>query len=347
MPSPSSLSRRRLLALGLGSAAGLLAACATAGAPSAAPAPTRAPATSTSPSGKKFAPTVRLGFQPPYIGVFAMQNQKLLEAAFGDAGPAVEYRRLLSLNPIVEALSGGAIDLGMGGTPLAGVAADQPIRILALVERSPKTHAILLKPDSPIKSIADLRGKKLGTPSGKAYVFPLRVLERAGIKASEVDWITLENNEGRSALLTGAIDAWVTWDPFFASAQAANEAVPLVDGDSYQTNYVTLFGRTDYVEQYPDTVRQFIKAYQGALGWVQANHAEAVRIFAAENKTTPEVTELTLGRRNYLLAAPDTDDYLADVTDQGKLFAQLGVTQKEPDWKSVIAPGPARAVLGS
>jgi ABC-type nitrate/sulfonate/bicarbonate transport system substrate-binding protein len=176
----------------------------------------------------------------PYIGVFALQQQELLEQAFKGSSINIQYRLLLSLDPIAEALSGGAVDLGMSGTPFGAIASGQPIRVVALVEHSPKTHAILVRPNGPIKMVQDLKGKKIGGPSGKNDSFPLLVLQRAGIKDTEVEWLKLENNEGRSALLTGAIDAWRTWDPFYADVQASKEAVPLVDGESYRPISVIL-----------------------------------------------------------------------------------------------------------
>ena len=86
------------------------------------------------------------------------RSEALRANGWGEA-PKIEFIRFLSLIPIIEALSTGAIDLAIGGTPVAAVASDLPIRILALTERSPKTHAILVRPDSDIKSIDDLKGK--------------------------------------------------------------------------------------------------------------------------------------------------------------------------------------------
>ncbi len=328
------LSRRQLLRASIGGSATaiLLAACGST--------------TQTAANTNGIAPTLRLAFQPPYIGVFVLQQQKLLEKAFQGSSIDIEFRSLLSLDPIAEALSGGSVDLGMGGTPIAPISSGQPIRIVALVERSPKTHAVLVTPHSAIKTIADLKGKKIGTPSGKNYVFPLRVLERAGIKDTEVQWLKLENNEGRSALVTGAIDAWVTWDPFYADIQVAKEAVVLVDAQGYYPNYVSLFARSDYLAAYPETIKRFIRAYKQALDYVKANHQAAVNLFVQQNKLSPEVAELTFSRRNYQLSAPN-DEFKTDLIDQSKLLHQLGVITQEPDWSKVIDATIAQQALGS
>lgn len=328
------LSRRQLLGLGASSAALLLAACG----PSST--------TSSPSSGAHLAPTLHLAFQPPYIAVFVLQQQKLLEQAFKGTSTDIQYRLLLSLDPIAEALAGGAVDLGLGGTPIAAIASGHPIRIVALVEHSPKTHAILVRPNGPIKTVQDLKGKKIGGPSGKNDSFPLLVLERAGIKDTEVEWLKLENNEGRSALLTGAIDAWRTWDPFYADIQARKEAIPLVDGESYIQNYVALFGRSNYIASYPDTIKRFIQTYKQGLDYVNNHHTEAVNLFVEKNKLTQQVAELTLSRRNYLIQAP-TQDYIDDLTQQSKLLKQFGVLQKEPDWSVAVDSTLAKQALGS
>lgn len=330
-----AVSRRRFLGISASSLALLVAACGG-----------QSPANSNAGNGPRIAPNLRLAFQPPYIAVFVLQQQKLLEQAFKDSTITIQYRRLLSLGPVTEALAGGSVDLGMGGTPIAAIAGGQPIRIVALIEHSPKTHAILVRPDSPIKTIQDLKGKKIGGPSGKNDSFPLLVLQRAGIKDTEVEWVKLENNEGRSALRTGAIDAWRTWDPFYAGVEAAKEGVALVNGESYIQNYVALFGRSDYIKSYPDTVKRFIQAYKQALDYVKTNHSAAVDLFVKQNKLAPEVAEFTLSRRQYTIQPP-TQDYIDDLIQQSRLLKQFGVLQKEPDWSTIVDTSITKQALGS
>jgi len=320
--------------------------------PSAAGAATPAPATAAGaapakPAGQggAVAPDLRLGFQPPYVSVFVMQKQKLLEEEFKGDKINIEYRKLLSPTPIYEALTGSSLDIGMGGPPVAALASGQPFRIIALTERSPKTHALLVTPDSPIKEIGQLKGKKLATPLGKAYAFPLRVLEKAQLKDTDVTWLTIDNTEGRSSLLTGAIDVWGTWDPFYAGVEFDKQARKLIDGDPFYPNYVTMFARADYVDKYPETIKRFLRTYNKALTWVKANRNDALAIFTEENKFKPEVAELTWNRRNYLLSAPN-DEFIADVTEQGKTFLRLGVTKAEPNWSTAIDTSLARAALG-
>ncbi|MCC6174188.1 MAG: aliphatic sulfonate ABC transporter substrate-binding protein [Chloroflexi bacterium] len=359
-----------MLGLSLGATVSLLTACApsasppsapaksetkpaatSAAAPAAQPAATK-PAADAKPAAQAAPATssgntpaeIRLGFQPPYVAIWVMQRQKLLEEEFKANNVKVQFQKVLSPPPMYEALTGGSLDLGMGGPPIPAIAAGRPMRIVALTERSPKTHALLVKPDGPLRAVEDLKGKKIATPLGKAYAFPLRALERAGLKDTDVEIITVENNEGRSALLTGSIDGWATWDPFYASVEADKQARKLVDGDPFYPNYVTLFGRTEFIEKYPEAVVRFLKTYGRALAWVKANRDEALKIFTEENQYKPEVANLTWERRNYLLDAPN-DEFMADVKDQAKMYVRLGVAQNEPDWDTAIDMKLARQAL--
>lgn len=337
--NPARLYRLLLFVISMLVLTGLLASC---GSSNSSPEVD----VSSSPESKKQPNTIRIGYQPPYVPVYVLKDQKLFQQTFGGEAPKIKFTRFLSLIPITEALSSGAIDLAIGGTPVAAVASDLPIRILALTERSPKTHAILVRPDSDIKSIDDLKGKRIATPTGDASFFPQKVLQNANIKSSEVNWVKIENDLGRSALLSGNIDAWVTWDPFYASAEISKEAVPLVDGEKYFTNHVVLMGNAQFVENYPEVIAQFIQAYRQALAWVRDHPEEAVQIFAEANQVGPEIAELTMKRRTYLLKSPDDEDFVKSAHEEGEFFAQIGVTQKEPDWDTVIVPEIAKSVLG-
>ena len=107
-----------------------------------------------------------------------------------------------------------------------------------------------------------------------------------------------------------------------------------------------MFGRSNYIASYPDTIKRFIQTYKQALDYVNSHHTEAINLFVEQNKLTPQVAELTLSRRNYLIEAP-TQDYIDDLVQQSKLLKQFGVLQKEPDWSAAVDTTLAKQALGS
>jgi len=332
----SRLTRRGFLtaSTGAASAALLLAACGS----------TTSASTQTDP---QIATHINLGFQTPYIAVFVLEQQKLLQKAFPGSTTAFNFHVLSTLSPITQALGGGSLDLGIGGTPIGAVAAGLPLTVVALVEHSPKTHAIIVPANSSIKSIADLKGKKIGGPQPLTEdTFVVLALQKAGLQPGDVKWYTVDNNSGRSALKTGAIDAWRTWDPFYANAQVTDGAAPLVDGVGYIQNYVTLFARNNYLSKYPETIKRFIQSYKQALAYVKAHQSASVNLFVQENKLSSQVAELTFNRRNYLISTP-TPDFLADAEQQSQILKQFGYLKVVPDWSKAVNTTLAQQALGS
>jgi sulfonate transport system substrate-binding protein len=176
-------------------------------------------------------------------------------------------------------------------------------------------------------------------------VFLVRLLSAAGLRLSDITLIKVDNDAGLAALQSGGIDAWATWDPFAATAENAGFAVELANGEGYYSNYVVLFGRSDYVRNYPETVKQFLTAYRAGLDWVNANHEAALSLFTEVNKLAPEVAKLTFEHRNYQLATPDSQ-FLADSKEQAQILLQVGGVKKEPDWTTAVNTALAKEVLG-
>ncbi|MCK6210273.1 ABC transporter substrate-binding protein [Georgenia sp. EYE_87] len=319
----SSLSRRGFLGVGLGAAAaGLLAACAR-------------PGNAVGAAASGAAGTLRLVYQPPYVVAHALQERELLTDELSTIGWSPQFNSLLSYDPIIEALAGGQADLGISGTPTVSIANGLPLTILAVVERSPETHAVLTLPDSPLTSVADLRGKKVAGPYSVPDIFFLRALRTAGLDVDDVEWVRLENNEGQAALVSGAIDAWRTWDPFFARAEVAGQARVLASGRDHINNYVTISGNSAFVEEHPDAVVAFLRAYRQGLDWVTANRADAVALFAEKNELPLEAAELTVSRRNYELSIPG-EAFVAEVSRDAQDSVELGIISEEPDWSTVV-----------
>ena len=134
---------------------------------------------------------------------------------------------------LLEALNVGAIDFGNTGEapPIFAQAAGAPILYIAYDPPAPQGEAILVPKDSPIKSVADLKGKKVALNKGSnVHYLLVKALEQAGVKYSEIEPVFLAPADARAAFERGAVDAWVIWDPFQAAAEAATGARTLADG---------------------------------------------------------------------------------------------------------------------
>src|SRR5205823_869293 len=121
--------------------------------------------------------------------------------------------------------------------PIFAQAAGAPLLYIGHEPASPKTEAILVPRESPIKTLADLKGKKIGLNRGSnVHYLLVRALEKAGLKYTDVEVVHLPPAAARAAFEKGAIDAWVIWEPYRADAEMSLGARTLADGTGLVSN---------------------------------------------------------------------------------------------------------------
>ncbi len=182
--------------------------------------------------------TVRIGYQK-YGNLLLLKTSGLLEGKLKPLGAAVEWREFGSGPPLMEALAAGAVDFGTAGEtpPIFAQAAGAPFVYLGSEPPAPAGEAVLVREASPIRTLADLRGRKIALNKGSNvhYLF-VRAIEKAGLKLADVTPVYLAPPDGRAAFERGSVDAWVIWDPFLAAAQAAGHTRVLADGQGLVAN---------------------------------------------------------------------------------------------------------------
>ncbi|GGR20202.1 aliphatic sulfonate ABC transporter substrate-binding protein [Deinococcus ruber] len=135
--------------------------------------------------------------------------------------------------PLLEAANAGAVDFGaVGDAPgVFALAGGADLKYVATSEtRVPTTEAIIVPAGSSLKTLADLKGKKIGVARGSsAHYFLYRALKSAGLTLNDVQLVPLLPPDARPAFETGAIDAWAIWDPFLTTALQGSSARVLKD----------------------------------------------------------------------------------------------------------------------
>lgn len=135
--------------------------------------------------------------------------------------------------PVQEALNAGALDIGFtGDLPFLFVfAAGAPVKAVGAWQNNPDSIALLTRPDSGIHSLKDLKGKQIAVNRGGwGHYLLLGLLERAGLKLSDVTLRFLGPVDGRAALASHAVDAWATWEPYVSSAEEVDKDVRVPEG---------------------------------------------------------------------------------------------------------------------
>ncbi|MFM0035503.1 aliphatic sulfonate ABC transporter substrate-binding protein [Paraburkholderia strydomiana] len=223
-----------------------------------------------------------------------------LEQALAPQHTDVKWVLSLGSNRALEYLNSGAIDIGStaGLAAVLAKANGNPIRSVYVFSR-PEWTALVVRKDSPIKTLADLKGKKIAATKGTdPFLFTLRALHTAGLSRDDVEIVNLQHPDGRTALANSQVDAWAGLDPHMAAAQIDDGAKLLYRNVDFNT-WGLLNAREDFIRDHPETLAQVLKVYEKARVWIAAHPDETAKIVAEESKLSLPVAKLQLSRNDF------------------------------------------------
>ncbi|AUT04371.1 sulfonate ABC transporter substrate-binding protein [Nostoc sp. CENA543] len=233
----------------------------------------------------------------------------VLEKRLEPLGVKVEWAQFAQGPQLMEAMNVGRIDLGSVGEtpPIFAQAAGAPIVYVVGSQRtanSGKGSAIAVPPDSPIKSVRDLKGKTVVFQRGSAsHYFILRALEEVGLKPNDIKIQSIPNVEASSAFLEGKIPVWVTGDPHLARAEKLGKVRIIRNAQGLDTPGSYYVGLRKFAIDNPTLLRIVIEEIDKIQRWAQANPKETAKLVGQHQKLPPDVMDLVLSRRSYGLRA--------------------------------------------
>lgn len=251
--------------------------------------------------------TLRIGLQKSSTLTTILRTRGTLEQLLAPLNVKVTWHEFTSGLPLLEALNLGNIDVSADvadTVPVFAQAAGANLTFVAQESPSPSAQAIVVRADSPIKTVADLKGKKIGFAKAAGVHFLLiAALEKSGLAFKDIEPAYLTPADGRAAFERGAIDAWVVWDPFLAAVQKQSAVRVLADGRdlaSYQRYYLA---GTPFAQARPDVLRVFFNELQKAGVWVKQSPKDAAALLAPVWGLDAGVIELANSRRSYEVRA--------------------------------------------
>jgi sulfonate transport system substrate-binding protein len=223
-----------------------------------------------------------------------------LEQEFAADQTQVKWVLSLGSNRALEYLNSGAVDIGStaGLAAVLGKANGNPIRAVYVFSR-PEWTALVVRKDSPIKRLADLKGKKIAATKGTdPFLFTLRALHTVGLSRDDVEIVNLQHPDGRTALVNGQVDAWAGLDPHMAAAEMDNGARLLYRNVDFNT-WGLLNAREEFVREHPEALARVLKVYEKARVWIAAHPDETAKIVSEESKVSLAVAKLQLSRNDF------------------------------------------------
>jgi sulfonate transport system substrate-binding protein len=284
-------------------------------------------------SGAAFAqqPTrvLRIGHQKGWLSI--LKARGTLEKRLSPLGVGITWTEFNAGPVQLEALNVGAIDFGDVGEapPIFAQAAGAPLVYAGATVPRPRLEAVIVPKDSAIKTVADLKGKKIAFNKGSnVHYFLVKLLEKNGLKYSDVQPIFLPPPDARAAFQKGAVDAWIIWDPFLAAAQKTLDARLLVDASGVVNNRNYYFTSRDFASKNTDVLKIAIEEINVIDTWISKNKAAAATELSAVLGLDKSITEIFVGRAGYG-TAPVTREILAEQQVIADTFFELKLIPKK------------------
>jgi sulfonate transport system substrate-binding protein len=217
-------------------------------------------------------------------------NRSLLEISglAKDLPYKIEWSEFPAAAPILEAINAGALDVGYTGDLafLTVYASGAPIKAIGGTRSDARTQAILVRNDSPIKSAADLKGKRLaGTRGGWGQFLIDATLEQAGNKIEDATFSPLGPVDAKIALLAGSVDGWAIWEPYVSYATLKDGARVIADGQGLTPTITFIVASDSAIASKRAAVQDLVRRLDKARLWSLDHLAEYA-------KSTTELTKL-------------------------------------------------------
>jgi sulfonate transport system substrate-binding protein len=213
-------------------------------------------------------------------------------------GTAVDWVLSLGSNKANQYLAAGAIQFGStaGSAALLARTNGTPIRTVFLYTQ-PEWTALVVRRDSPLNFVHDLKGKRVAATRGTdPWFFLLRSLHEVGLNSSDIELVDVQHPDGRLALERGQVDAWAGLDPHMAASQLDAGSVLLYRNVNFNT-FGALNAREDFLGTHPEIVATVLKQYERARVYAHAHPQETERILAQAASIEPRVAAVEVAQR--------------------------------------------------
>ena len=241
--------------------------------------------------------------QPAFTGILCCNVVRArgdLEKRLNRQGITVTWSEFTSGPPLLEALAAGKVDVGeTGDAPVIfAQAKNAPVVYFDQSQPNPEAVALLVPQGSPIRTLADLNGKKVAYARGSSAV-PLVVnaLNKGGLKLSDITSVYLQPPDARIAFESGKIDAWAVWDPFYAAAEVGGSARVLVNGRGFTSFRLYFLANSNFAAANPSLLPVLIKDLRAAGQWALQDPKRSAEFLSGVTKVPIQVLQVSEGRR--------------------------------------------------
>jgi len=272
---------------------------------------------------------LRIGYQKASVNLVLAKQWGALEKRFPQA--KVQWIEFPAGPQLLEALAAGSLELGLTGDspPVFAQAAGRDLLYVGVEPPKPDSSGILVLPDSPLKSLADLKGRRIVLQKGSSAHFLLvRAVEKAGLQWSDIQPVYLAPADARAAFERRSVDAWVIWDPFYAAAELAVKPRVLATGRELSSNNSFYLASRAFATQNGSAIAAIFEELSRADRFVQQNRPQAIKLISEFSGLDAGVVNRFIARRPASPVTWITPQSIAEQQRVADSFHKLGLIPK-------------------
>ena len=287
-------------------------------------------------------PSVRIGYQK-YGTLNVLKAEGSLEKSLSAKGIAVTWTLFPAGPQLLEALNAGSIDLGNTGEapPVFAQAAGVNLVYFGNQPPFPKGEGILLRKDSTVQHVPDLKGKRIALNKGSnVHFFLVKLLEKDGLKIDDITLVYLAPADAWAALEGGSVDAWAIWDPYMTAAIDRSGARVLQDAEGVAANREFFLADRRFAEAHQEILLAVREAVGRCGTWVTTKPEEVVHYLAPQLGMSEQVISKVVHAQPWGFQ-PITDQVVSDQQTIGDTFYSLKLIPKNIQAADAVVRIPA------
>lgn len=286
--------------------------------------------------------TVTIGYQKADPVDIARQQGELIKKMKAK-GYQVVFKEFSDGAALMTALKSGAIDYARVGDtpPVTAKAAGTDIALIAAGATKEYGSGILVGKNSQITNLKQLKGKTIAYQKGTAAQYLIiQALKKAGLSTNDVKLVNMDQSSASVAFAKGSVDAWVTWDPYTATAQVNQGAKLLTNGTGLAKNRDFLISTQNYAKTHTALSKLLTAYINDDMTWANNHHTQLIAMLSKTLKLSDAVIQKMVERRTYAMALVKADSSIVDEENQiANTFYQEGVVTEKVDMKTTLISG--------
>ncbi|OTG90651.1 sulfonate ABC transporter substrate-binding protein [Acinetobacter sp. ANC 3832] len=252
-------------------------------------------------SKKQETTTLNIGYQK-YGLLPIIKARGDLDKALKAKGVNIKWVEFPAGPQLLEGLNVGSVAFGEAGEapPIFAQAANSNLVYVANQPAAPLAEALIVPKDSPIKTIQDLKGKRIVLNKGSnVHYLLLKILEANHLKLEDIQVVYLPPADARAAFEKGAVDAWVIWDPFFAAAEKQLGAKVISTGQNLVSNHQFYLADRKFAETHPEILKDVVNELNTTTQWVSQHQSDAAKLLEKPTGLPLDVLNTSISRMGF------------------------------------------------